>query len=109
MRLQAHPTPIQPPNKSNPKPKYFLYAMAGLQYRFFPTDFMFPSPPTTARDGGNNNQVPMVKPPKADETDNDAKAIAAVNSKSLKATSSSNATALAPIIHKHNRTSFPAE
>ncbi|KAG8372043.1 hypothetical protein BUALT_Bualt12G0025600 [Buddleja alternifolia] len=73
--------------------------MAGLQYKFFPTDFLFPPPPATARDGSSHHQLAVVKLRKADEID-DPKAIAAVTKKSLKATSSSSV-ALAPI-HKHN-------
>ncbi|PIN20081.1 hypothetical protein CDL12_07242 [Handroanthus impetiginosus] len=80
--------------------KYFINFMAGLQYRFFPTDFLFPLPQTAAGDSSSPRKIPIVKPQKAEETDGPKAIAAAVKSKSLKATSVSTM-ALAPI-HKRN-------
>ncbi|KAG8372042.1 hypothetical protein BUALT_Bualt12G0025500 [Buddleja alternifolia] len=83
--------------------------MAGLQYKFFPTDFLFPlqPPPAAATTGGGGDnpsrQVSLIKTRNGDVSD-DSKQLKSVNTnkgKIVKAIPSSSV-AFAPIIHKQN-------
>ncbi|CAK9184004.1 unnamed protein product [Ilex paraguariensis] len=69
-------------------------SMAGLQYKFFPTDFFVPSQQSVTRDGSSRQQVVPVRTRKIDEIDESKQPkaivlISEINKKNLKALPSS--------------------
>ncbi|CAA2970843.1 Hypothetical predicted protein [Olea europaea subsp. europaea] len=68
--------------------------MAGLQYKFFPTDFFFPPQKFAGRDIATQQQIPLVKSRNTDESDEPKQPkITTINTKAIP----SSAASLVPI------------